>query len=121
MLPKPECYVTTFALAESESMPGVSEAWTESRQLFETLVNNLRLQARLGIFFYFLARKPLKSPDSEKLMKTNERNFAFIYFHLLAFAFAAHSRLGCIRRRASGPWSAARGEHWAPPLSHVNS
>jgi hypothetical protein len=87
MLPKPEGYVTTFVLPESESMPGVSEAWTESRQLFETLVHNLGARVALGReFFIFFACKPLKRPDWEKLMKTNERNFAFICFHLLAFA-----------------------------------
>src|SRR5262249_55060880 len=36
-------------------------------------------------FFIFFACNPLKSPDSEKLMKTNERNFPFICLHLLSF------------------------------------
>ena len=44
-----------------------------------------RKRRRVRIF-YFCARNSLKSPDSEKLMKINERNFAFICFHLLALA-----------------------------------
>ena len=36
-------------------------------------------------FFYVFRRNPLKSPDSEKKIKANERKFPFIYFHWLAF------------------------------------
>jgi hypothetical protein len=38
-----------------------------------------------GNFFIFFARNPLKSPDSEKLLKVNESYFAFIFLHSLAF------------------------------------
>jgi hypothetical protein len=40
-----------------------------------------------GDFFIFFARNPLKSPDSEKLLKENESNFPFICFHKFAFSF----------------------------------
>jgi len=42
-------------------------------------------QGRRRIFCFF-ACNPLKSPDSEKFMKTNESNFAFICFRLLSFS-----------------------------------
>jgi hypothetical protein len=35
----------------------------------------------------FIGRNPLKTPDSEKKMKRNENNFAFISFHFLAFTY----------------------------------
>jgi hypothetical protein len=47
---------------------------------------------RTADFFIFFARNPLKSPDSEKLMKGNESKFAFISFHGLAFIYAGSHR-----------------------------
>jgi hypothetical protein len=37
-------------------------------------------------FFYFSRGNPLKSPDSEKLLKTNESKFTSVYAVLLGFA-----------------------------------
>jgi len=42
--------------------------------------------------FYFFNRNPLKRLNSEKQMKANASNFAFIYLHLLK----SNSTLGCI-------------------------
>jgi hypothetical protein len=49
------------------------------------LDRNKRRELGMGKFFIFFARNPLKRLDSEKLMKTNESDFAFICFHGLAF------------------------------------
>jgi len=43
---------------------------------------------RRADFFIFFARNRLKSPDSEKEMKGNERSFPFISFRGLSFPFA---------------------------------
>jgi hypothetical protein len=40
---------------------------------------------RKTVFFIFFLRNPLKSPDSEKLLKGNESKVSFISFHKLAF------------------------------------
>jgi len=57
----------------------------EGKPLWRSGCNSGRDLTRRGIFFIFFGCNPLKSPDSEKLMKANESNFPFICFHLLAF------------------------------------
>jgi hypothetical protein len=62
---------------------GGNRALEWNRTLFE--VFGPQPETRVGRernFFIFFARNPLKSPDSEKLMKANESYFAFICFHL---------------------------------------
>jgi hypothetical protein len=51
-----------------------------------------------GVFFIFFARNPLKNPDSEKFMKTNESFFAFIDLHWLALACIGLHRFAEISR-----------------------
>ena len=57
--------------------------------------------ARVGVpeIFLFFARNLLKSPNSEKYMKRNESDFAFI---LLLF-LCVNSLSGCIRGRRDEP------------------
>jgi hypothetical protein len=66
----------------------------------------LRRQLQPGRVFggrvkFFLARNPLKSPDSEKLMKTNESKLPFISFLELAFIWIEFALSGCIRPRTA--------------------
>jgi hypothetical protein len=65
---------------------------------------NLKGEWRLSqIFFIFSECNPLKCPDSEKLMKENESNFAFICSPLLSRS----SPWGCAESGVRGP------ERWA--------
>ena len=53
-------------------------------------------------FFIFFGHNPLKSPDSQKLMKENESHFPFMSFHVLSFPFLSFSReclVAAVKRR----------------------
>ena len=58
--------------------------------------------------FYFFACNHLKRLDSEKLMKTNERNFAFICFHSICRDFALRLQ-GAVECAGSRPAITALG------------
>jgi hypothetical protein len=57
------------------------------KKAFETLCT--QLETRLD-FFYFFARNPLKSPDSDEQNQGNPRGFAWSYLDLLG----RNSRMG---------------------------
>jgi hypothetical protein len=68
----------------------------------ESLASDLQTGGSGKRVFIFIRGNALKSPDSEKLMKANESNFAFIYFHFLSFVFGRSSRTVAARLGRAG-------------------
>ena len=70
-----------------DSVNGLGERWArnEAARYLTPWTATQDASYEEGEFFYFFARNSLKRLNSEKLMKTNERNFPFICFRLLAF------------------------------------
>jgi hypothetical protein len=78
--------ICAIPLAVAGSNPAVDRLPTRRRRTSPKLASDRRAQPEIaGEFFYLIGRNPLKSPDSEKLLKGNESNFPFICFHLLSF------------------------------------
>jgi hypothetical protein len=68
-----------------DSVNGLGERWArnEAARYLTPWTATQDASYEEGEFFYFFARNSLKRLNSEKLMKTNEREF---FFHLLSFA-----------------------------------
>ena len=83
LLPNQEILVIHVAISRiGLRLSGKIGAEEEDGWLFET--SDLQPEREIGrrwIFFIFFGRNPLISPDSEKKMKRNESNFAFISLH----------------------------------------
>jgi hypothetical protein len=80
------CYKISCRRNCKKNLP--PDHWKEER----ALASDLQAGESGKRFFIFIRRNALKRPDSEKLMKANESNFAFIYLHFLSFAFGRSSR-----------------------------
>jgi hypothetical protein len=76
------CYIISYQQNAQRSFP--RDDWTEEKASLQTF----RPAEAAKDFFIFIRCNSLKSPDSEKIMKGNERNFPFISFHLFSAARA---------------------------------
>jgi hypothetical protein len=69
-------------------VPAVAEPFGKEKRALWALPAQptTRVERKAG-FFIFFVRNALKSHESKKLMKGNERKVSFISFHKLAFPY----------------------------------